>query len=278
MSVGDRLCSVDPASGTWSELHAGLAGAYVGDGTTLAGGRPQRTLSLMDPAGAERVIPLGAWADDWALWGMPLIPAPHGGYLAGMVPAVIRVSAAGDVEEAPLPSGYLMISSTSRDDLFVLRRDDRDAPEAMLGPFTAFLWQTGQAEPTLVEPEAWNARPADDVAWIEAPSGSWRRVDERGATTRTLAPVRGAAYDPSPFGRWAVEQTNVDQGCPGSLTVPCETTLVDAASVTRIATCACGAPSIAWSPAGAAFAPTRRVDGAVVVVLGADGTRLIRLP
>jgi len=92
----------------------------------------------------------------------------------GLLPPLVAISLDGRVTDGPLPDGYLVLTATSQPDTFILRKDDRAAPEAMQGPFSAYLWRRGDERPRAVMDNVWSARSAEDgLAWLEGNAGAW---------------------------------------------------------------------------------------------------------
>jgi hypothetical protein len=278
VTVGTSLCTADPGTGAWATVPASKAGAYVSDGATLAGGGDDTVLSFVTAEGTERLIPLGPWEKDWSAWGRTMSVAPGGGYVLGLLPQVVAISLDGRVTEGPLPDGYLVLAATSQPDTFILRKDDRTAPEAMQGPFSAYLWRRGGERPRAVMDNVWSARSAEDgLAWLEGNGDAWHFLDADGNPGPILTPRSGSAYDPDPSGKLVVEATGVAAGCEGMSPPSCETRLIDSVSGSVLAACRCSAQSIRWAPDGAAFSnPIDRNPG--VTILNRSGAIKIPLP
>ena len=279
VTVGTRLCTADPGTGAWSVVPAAKAGAYVSDGATLAGGGDDVVLSFVIADGTERLIPLGPWGNDWSAWGRTMSVAPGGGYVLGLLPQLVAISLDGRVTEGPLPDGYLVLAATSQPDTFILRKDDRAAPEAMQGPFSAYLWRRDGDPPRAVMQNVWSARSAEGgLAWLEGNAGAWHFLDADGKPGPVLTPRAGSAYDPDPSGELVVEATGIAAGCEDMSPPSCETRLIDTVSGSVLASCRCAAQSIRWSADGVAFSTVMDSGANGLMVLTRNGAIQIPLP
>jgi hypothetical protein len=276
-------CAYDPDLGSWSALDVPPA-AYATDGHTLAGPVAERKLSFVGARDRAVTVALPDWADDWGFWGSGLSSAPGGGYVFQTIPRLAVVTVTGELSDEPLPAGYLLVSTTSLHDVFLLREDWRAShPEAMNGPYTAFVWRRGDGDPVEVLRDVSAVRTAKaGLVWLRDKEGTWRLVSTGLSMERTLPATPGWESEPDPDGDLAFQQVDRADGCERASPPPCSSALVDLSSGRLLSSYPAGSNShVAWDMQGAVFVPALGGGSTLpnsLVELTRDGATEIPLP
>jgi hypothetical protein len=279
-------CRFDATSGLWVGLGPRQAARFVTDGSTVAGSVSPGHLVVASPQGEPLDVSLPPWADDWAAWGSRLSAMPGGGYVFDLVPDLAIVSTDGTLSVTALPDGYLVAGSTSDPTVFLLRRDDRQSPQRMTGPYPAVVWRQSDKSPTSLPILVDAVEPAtsQDLVWLRDDSSSWSLVDESGRTSaapRSIPPWTG---QPDPTGQYVLEQTDRSQGCEHATPPSCISRLIDRASGRVLAQVGAASNSdLFWNDSSVAFLPTTadpvaRPAATDIVILSASGASKLALP
>ena len=280
-------CVFDPASNDWMSFGPRAAGRYTTDGSGLAGTVTSGVLTVIAPDENATDVRLPASAFDWASRGSQISPLVGGGYVLGLLPSLVRVSGAGALTEAAIPSGFVLAAPTSKPEVFVLRPNIRtDIPDWNRAPYMAFLWKVGDKKPSPLLGSVVDIRAAQAPAltWLEDISGSWWHVPATGAPTKELRAAPLWRDEPSPTGQFVVEQTDRSQGCDHNTPPSCSVRLLERATGNVVAIANVGSnSSFVWLESSVAFIPTmtnpvEQPEAADIVLLSPGGVSLLALP
>jgi hypothetical protein len=280
-------CIFDPANSDWIAFGPRSAGRFVTDGSGLGGSPKPGVLTVVTPDERAIDITLPVSASDWASRGSQISPLVGGGYVLGLLPSLVRVSGAGALSEAAIPSGFVLAAPTSNPEVFLLRPNfNTDVPDWNRAPYTAFLWKVGDKKPSplLGSVVDISAARAPVLTWLEDISGAWWHVPAIGAPTKELRAAPLWLDEPSPTGEYVVGQTDRSQGCEHDTPPSCSVRLIERATGNVVALANVGSnSSFAWSENSVAFIPTTsdpvaQPTSMQIIVLSPGGVSLTALP
>jgi hypothetical protein len=280
-------CIFDPASSDWIAFGPRAAGRFVTDGSGLAGSLKPGVLTVVAPDEHATDLMLPASASDWASRGSQIFPLVGGGYVLGLLPSLVRVSAVGVLTEGAIPSGFVLAALTSNPEVFVLRPNlDTDIPDWNHAPYTAFLWKVGDKTPSQLVGSVVDikAARAPALTWLEDISGAWWLVPASGAPTKELRAAPLWLDEPSPTGQYVVEERGRSQGCDHDTPPSCSVRLIERATGNVVALANVGSnSSFVWSDNGVAFIPTttdpvEQPAATDIVLMSPGGVSSLALP
>jgi hypothetical protein len=140
----------------------------------------------------------------------------------------------------------------------LLREDWRAShPEAMNGPYTAFVWRRGDGDPVEVLRNVSAVRTATaGLVWLRDKEGTWRLLSAGLVIERTLPATPGWESEPNPDGDLAFQQVDRAGGCEQASPPSCSSALVDLSSGGLLSSYPAGSNSlVTWDNHGAVFVP-----------------------